>query len=90
MLKKKDIVSKKEEVKETATAPKADSVKNDEMTLSDEQKASVMGKLSTTMKNPPMIGDLVEGPVIAIEKSSVYIDLTQVLFMAVNSSLLAM
>ena len=76
MLKKKDIVSKKEEVKETATAPKADSVKNDEMTLSDEQKASVMGKLSTTMKNPPMIGDLVEGPVIAIEKSSVYIDLT--------------
>lgn len=28
------------------------------------------------MKNPPIIGDLVEGPVIALEKSSVYVDLT--------------
>jgi small subunit ribosomal protein S1 len=27
------------------------------------------------MKNPPMIGDLVEGPVIALDKASVYIDL---------------
>ncbi|MDE2041420.1 MAG: S1 RNA-binding domain-containing protein, partial [Patescibacteria group bacterium] len=36
---------------------------------------SAMGKLVSTMKNPPMTGDLVEGPVIAIEKSSVYVDL---------------
>jgi small subunit ribosomal protein S1 len=34
-----------------------------------------MGKLSESMKNPPIIGDLIEGPVIAVEKSSVYIDL---------------
>ncbi len=47
----------------------------DEMELTDEQKATVMGKLIATMKNPPVIGDLVEGPVIAIEKSSVFVDL---------------
>ncbi len=46
-----------------------------EMELTDEQKQSFMGKLSVTMKNPPIIGDLVEGPVIAVEKSSVYVDL---------------
>ena len=77
---------KEAEVVETKTeavakkAPKSDAATvakiKDEMTLTDEQKASVMGKLSATMKNPPMIGDLVEGPVIAIEKSSVFIDLT--------------
>jgi len=50
-------------------------VKGD-MELTEDQKQSTMGKLSTTMKNPPIIGDLVEGPVIALEKSSVYIDLT--------------
>ena len=49
--------------------------KEKEMELTEEQKASPMGKLVTTMKNPPIIGDLVEGPVIAIEKSSVYVDL---------------
>jgi small subunit ribosomal protein S1 len=46
-----------------------------DMELTDEQKSSFMGKLSESMKNPPIIGDLVEGPVIAVEKSSVYIDL---------------
>jgi small subunit ribosomal protein S1 len=46
-----------------------------EMELSEEQKQSEMGKLAETMKNPPIIGDLVEGPVIALEKSSVYVDL---------------
>jgi small subunit ribosomal protein S1 len=46
-----------------------------EMELTDAQKASVMGGFVATMKTPPTIGDLVEGPVIAIEKSSVYIDL---------------
>ncbi len=45
------------------------------MILSDEQKASFMGSLISKMKNPPIIGDLVEGPVIAVEKSSVYVDL---------------
>ncbi|MFA6295544.1 MAG: S1 RNA-binding domain-containing protein [Candidatus Paceibacterota bacterium] len=50
-------------------------VAKDEMELTEEQKVSVMGKLSLSMKNPPIIGDLVEGPVISVEKSSVYVDL---------------
>ncbi len=50
--------------------------KNAELTLTEEQKKSVMGGLVGTMKNPPQIGDLVEGPVIAVEKSSVFVDLT--------------
>lgn len=54
---------------------RADKLKEKEMELTEEQKQSLMGKLSTGMKNPPIIGDLVEGPVIAIEKSSVYVDL---------------
>jgi len=49
--------------------------KNEAMILTDAQKTTVMGKMIGSMKNPPQIGDLVEGPVIAIEKSSVYIDL---------------
>ena len=50
--------------------------KNEAMILTDEQKSTVMGKMVGSMKNPPQIGDLVEGPVLAIEKSSIYIDLT--------------
>ncbi|MFA6315405.1 MAG: S1 RNA-binding domain-containing protein [Candidatus Paceibacterota bacterium] len=46
-----------------------------DMELTEEQKQTPMGKLVVDMKNPPMIGDLVEGPVIAVEKSSVYVDL---------------
>ncbi len=44
-------------------------------TAEEAKKATVMGQLSLTMKNPPMAGDLVEGPVIAVEKSEVYVDL---------------
>ena len=44
-------------------------------TMTEEQQNSIMGKLVETMKNPPIIGDLVEGPVIAIEKASVFVDL---------------
>jgi small subunit ribosomal protein S1 len=40
-----------------------------------EEKPTVMGNLLVQGKNPPVPGDLVEGPVIALEKSSVYIDL---------------
>ena len=52
------------------TAPK-----EKEMILTDAQKKSIMGGYIATLKNPPIIGDVVEGPVIALEKSSVYIDL---------------
>ena len=50
--------------------------KNEAMILTDAQKTTVMGKMIGSMKNPPQIGDLVEGPVLAIEKSSIFIDLT--------------
>ncbi len=39
------------------------------------KKESVMDALLLDTKNPPVIGDIVEGPVIAVEKSAVYIDL---------------
>lgn len=38
-------------------------------------KKSLMAKFLNDTPNPPKEGDLVEGPVIAIEKSAVYIDL---------------
>ncbi|MES2314900.1 MAG: S1 RNA-binding domain-containing protein [Patescibacteria group bacterium] len=49
--------------------------KNEAMIMTDAQKSTVMGKMVGSMKNPPQIGDLVEGPVLAIEKSSIYVDL---------------
>lgn len=67
--KKSSSISNKKTSSDIAPRNKGD------MELTEEQKQSVMGKLSETMKNPPIIGDLVEGPVIAVEKSSVYIDL---------------
>lgn len=45
-------------------------------TMTEEQKANSMAPLVLAMKNPPQIGDLVEGPVIALDKASVYVDLT--------------
>jgi len=39
------------------------------------KKNSAMSKLMTDEKNPPQVGDLVDGPVIAIEKAAVYVDL---------------
>ncbi len=49
--------------------------RNEAMKLSDEQQLTLMGKMVGSMKNPPQVGDLVEGPVIAIEKSSIFVDL---------------
>jgi len=60
---------------EESALAKAVAKKNESMAMTDEQKATVMGKLVPSMKNPPQVGDLVEGPVIAVEKSSVYVDL---------------
>jgi small subunit ribosomal protein S1 len=37
--------------------------------------ANVMDKMSNDIPNPPEEGDLIEGPVISIEKAAVYIDL---------------
>lgn len=49
--------------------------KEPEMVLTDDQKKSPMMPLLAGMKNPPQIGDLVEGLVIAIDKAAVYVDL---------------
>lgn len=85
---KETLVGKAKEVEtvvvpEIATGPKKvrahdetqDIKRKNEMELTDAQKTSVMGGFIASMKNPPIIGDLIEGPVIAIEKSAVYIDL---------------
>jgi small subunit ribosomal protein S1 len=40
-----------------------------------EAPLTLMGSLVAESVNPPSVGDLVEGPVIAIERSAVYIDL---------------
>jgi len=42
---------------------------------SDEEALTVMGKLVHQISGIPELGDLVEGPVISIEKSSIYVDL---------------
>lgn len=73
---KEEKSTKKEEQANTTTKT---TKKNKVKTITKEEEiksASPMGKLLSQMKNPPSIGDLVEGPVIAIEKSSVYVDLT--------------
>ncbi len=49
-------------------------VSQEEMELAPKNE-SYMGKLLTNSVNPPSIGDLVEGPVIAIDKKGVFIDL---------------
>lgn len=69
-------VTKEADAVEIADAKSASASKKEDMTLTDEQKVTVMGGMISAMKNPPIIGDLVEGPVIALEKSSVYVDLT--------------
>ena len=64
--------TKTDDTSDKNAAPK---MKSGDLIMTDEQKASLMGTLIATMKNPPITGDLVEGPVIAVEKSSVYVDL---------------
>ncbi len=44
-------------------------------TAADAKKNTPMGKMITESVTPPSVGDIVEGPVITIEKSAVYIDL---------------
>jgi small subunit ribosomal protein S1 len=52
---------------------------HDEAEEKEEKKAvkkeGMMSSLLHETKNPPSVGDLVEGPVVAIDKSAVYIDL---------------
>lgn len=74
--------AKVEEVAEEKTVTKKVSTKKavaDEPTEAEKElrlkKDTVMSKIVSDSVTPPGAGDIVEGPVIAIEKSGVYIDL---------------
>lgn len=59
---------------------KAKAISHDEMLDAHEEekrtkKMSQMGVLLQDEKNPPQLGDIIEGPVIAVDKAAVYIDL---------------
>ncbi|MDD4989523.1 MAG: S1 RNA-binding domain-containing protein [Candidatus Pacebacteria bacterium] len=41
----------------------------------EKKKDSIMSKFLNETKNPPIVGDLVEGTVLALDKTGVYIDL---------------
>ncbi len=58
-----------EEIKKIA------SEKSDAEQKEDEEALTVMGKLVRQISGIPELDDLVEGPVISIEKSSIYVDL---------------
>lgn len=45
------------------------------MTTDTQTKASVVDKFLDSVVTPPRSGDLVEGPVISVDKASIYIDL---------------
>jgi small subunit ribosomal protein S1 len=72
--KTKDSVVKKDESVEIMKEDTNSEVKAEKKVK--EEPKTLMGIMSVTMKNPPVIGDLVEGPVIVIDKSAVYIDLS--------------
>ena len=71
-----DTTSPATEVKKEAKAKKPKkAVSAEETEAAISKRNSVMGKLVENMQNPPSEGDIVEGPVINIEKAAVYIDL---------------
>jgi small subunit ribosomal protein S1 len=43
--------------------------------ITNEYASEAMTRLADTIQNPPKIGEMIEGPVLAVEKSAVYIDL---------------
>lgn len=62
------------ELKTKATAKKAEvELENDEMAVT--AKVTIMTKMLADTANPPSVGDLVEGPVIAVDKKGVFVDL---------------
>lgn len=55
----------------TKTASKEEVVSSEDIIKKD----TVMDKILAESKTPPTVGDLIEGPVVAIERGSIYIDL---------------
>ncbi len=66
---KEEVVADVEETTEEPTTSKKD-VKDKAL-----EKETLMGKFISDSATPPSPGDIVEGPVISIEKNAVYIDL---------------
>jgi len=61
--------------KELATGPEVNEEELLRAAEEQKKKDSVMGKLLATVKDPPKVTELVEGPVIAIDRARIYIDL---------------
>ncbi len=62
----------------TKEEPKVKKLSEAAEKIEEEQKLkkeSIMGRLSAQISNPPAIGNIVEGPVIANERGAVYVDL---------------
>lgn len=57
------------------TKIKEDSSEEVVQSIEDQKANSLMGKLVADSANPYALGDLVEGPVVSIEKNAIYIDL---------------
>jgi small subunit ribosomal protein S1 len=77
---KKEIVRKKIEEEKPAEKSSKPAKKRASKTKAIDEAAKIkaatmMGKLLTESKNPPSEGDIIEGPVINIDKSAVYVDL---------------
>ena len=78
---KEKILNKKEVVEEETVQAKSGKPAKVKKAPAPETEAqiskrnSVMGKLAEKVTNPPAIGDVIEGPVINIEKAAVYVDL---------------
>jgi small subunit ribosomal protein S1 len=76
---KEKILGKKDDKntpEETAAKAEKKAAKKAEKAATEAAKpAGIMDKMIADSKNPPIVGDLVEGPVISIEKAAVYISL---------------
>lgn len=71
-LKEKILAKGEETVVEEKKEAKAEKVAK---VVEKKEPTTLMGKLAETVPNPPAIGDVIEGPVINIEKAAVYVDL---------------
>lgn len=58
----------------TAVAPAAEET-SETNELAPKKEVTLMGKIVADSATPPSVGDIVEGPVLAIAKSAIYIDL---------------
>ena len=65
----------KEAVTKTPKVGKKTEAEVEALEAQASKKDTVMGKLLGSTETPPSVGDLVEGPVIAVDKKGVFVDL---------------